>query len=172
MIYDLVFLASASSGWRVTMRSIFFSSSSFNWFPLNSEKTGVKESLANSRFWSQFNLRAPCFVSKSRFTEFRRFWNAGGTKGVVDGVLVRETMSCESREFPTFEKFCKKAWDQIEKKICNLDGEMWSQRICQVHNPKFQFDQMINFSLVNYSWECDPDTWEGEEQMSPRQRRA
>ena len=106
---DLVFIARASSGWRFTtsLPPIFPFSTSSKRFPLNSEKIGANDSLANNAFCLQFNIGESSVASKSNFTEFLRFLNAGGTRGVVDGV-VRETMSCESKEFTMFDKFCKK----------------------------------------------------------------
>ena len=132
LFLDLDSLASASSGWRVTRSFRPNFSASTTWLSPKSPKTGAKESLANKGVCPQLIVSETCVSSEFILSEFRKSWNAGGTRNAVDGVslLGRETTSWESKELLMFVKFsCRRGI-----KATGLLGDIWNLN-CEVWSP-------------------------------------
>ena len=71
--------------------------------------------------------------------------------GMPEERMALWTMACLSvkqwaanpENFQRLRNSARKHETKLKGRSANLDSEVWSQRICRVHNPEFQFDWIV-----------------------------
>ena len=85
------------------------------------------------------NRGSPSFANSGMPEERKALWMA---------CLSVKQWAVNPENFQRLRNSARKHETKLKGRSVNLDSEVWSQRICRVHNPEFQFD-WINVLALN-----------------------